>query len=101
MPPSVPISELRTAAEVESCLRPARPGLTCVTSSRTAPYGYAGACGHNVSEQVLRPFGCALAIPAHPEDLLRSSNVDADPLMGFEQRDRGRQTYPARVAAQG
>jgi hypothetical protein len=23
-----------------------------------------------------------LAIPAHPEDLLRGSNVDADPLMG-------------------
>jgi hypothetical protein len=68
-----------------------------LTSSRAMAYG------HNVSEQVFRSFGCALAIPAHPESLLRSSNVAADPLMGFEQRDRDRgpQTYPARVAAQG
>jgi hypothetical protein len=56
---------------------------------------------HNVSEQVFRPFGCALAIPAHPESLLRSSNVVADPRMGFKQRDQGRQAYPARVAVQG
>jgi hypothetical protein len=51
------------------------------------------AYGHNVSKQVLRSFGCALAIPAHPEDLLRNSNVEADPVMGFVQRDQGRQAY--------
>jgi hypothetical protein len=59
------------------------------------------AYGHNVSVQVFRSFGCALAIPAHLKGLLRSSIVAADPLMGIKQRDRRRQAYLAAVAAQG
>jgi len=40
-----------------------------------------------------------MAIPAHPEDLLRGSNVAADPMMGIEQRDRGRQAIQQGWAA--
>ena len=104
MPASVPIHDLRRFAEVESCLRPTVAGAgMSLTSSPSMAYGHTMAYGHNVSEQVFRSFGCAQAIPAHLASLLRSSKVAADPLMGFEQRDRDRgpQTYPARVAAQG
>jgi len=43
------------------------------------------AYGHNVPEQVLKPFGCAFAIPAHSEKFAASSCMIADPLMGVER----------------
>jgi len=57
--------------------------------------------GIKVSAQVLKPIGCAFAIPARLEALLQGGNVDAGPLMGLQHRDRERRAYPARVAAQG
>jgi hypothetical protein len=73
----------------------------CAVRAGRLKSSHAMAYGHNGSQQVLTSFGCAFAIPALPERLAADSNMVADPLMGFEQRDRGRQAYPAGVAAQG